>query len=95
MNHDKYTSLMEDRTISEAYADLAGAICAQAVNDYRTAYMGKLAGHRTMDSTVATLEKFFRSEWFVWLIRGNLSGEMVISEVRKQCEASMKSKHFS
>ena len=85
--------LLEDRTIPEAYADLAGAICAQAVADYRVAYTAKLAGKKTMDSTVATLEKFFRSEWFVWLIRGNLSGEMVISEVQKQCEASTILRH--
>lgn len=29
---------LNPRSIAESYADLAGAICAQAVEDYRTAY---------------------------------------------------------
>ena len=78
--------LYEDRTIKEAYADLAGAICAQAVKDLKTAYRAVMAGKKTReDSTVQTLEKFFRSEWFVQLIGGAIDGETVIQEVQRRC----------
>lgn len=80
--------LTQDRNIDEAYADLAGAICAQAVLDYRSAYKALISGRETMRSTVSTLERFFLSEWFQWLIQGNLTGEMVIEEVQKQCRTS-------
>lgn len=79
-------NLYEDRTIPESYADLAGAVCAQAVKDYKTAYRLVAAGKREhKDSTVQALENFFRSEWFTQLIGGTVNGEMVIQEVQKQC----------
>ena len=78
--------LTDDRSIKESYQDLAGAICAQAVKDYMSAYKAVLSGRRERrDSTVQTMEKFFRSEWFVMLIGGAIDGEMVIQEVRKKC----------
>lgn len=79
---------LEDRSIAESYADLAGAICAEAVKEYRTAYKMYLDGHLGQASHCRTLEKFFRGEWFDFLMNGAVSGEMVIQEVRKQCLTS-------
>ncbi len=79
---------LEPRSIAESYADLAGAICAEAVKEYRTAYKMYLDGHLGQASHCRTLEKFFRGEWFDFLMGGAVSGEMVIQEVRKQCLTS-------
>ena len=79
---------LEPRSIAESYADLAGAICAEAVKEYRTAYKMYLDGHLGQASHCRTLEKFFRGEWFDFLMNGAVSGEMVIQEVRRQCLTS-------
>lgn len=75
------------RTIEEAYADLAGAICEKAYRDLVSGYRS----HGRSDSTVRTIEKFFRSEWFLLLTDGTVDGEMVIQEARearKRCRKS-------
>lgn len=79
---------LEPRSIAESYADLAGAICAEAVKEYRTAYKMYLDGHLGQASHCRTLEKFFRGEWFDFLMNGAVDGEMVIQEVRRQCLTS-------
>lgn len=78
---------MNDRTeaIYAAYIGLAGAIVSRAVTDYRSAYKSVLTGRKTRVSEAATLEKFFRSQWFYLLVDGKITGEYVIREVRKQC----------
>lgn len=83
--------LTHDRTIEEAYADLAGAVIGQAIKDYRLALKAYIRGDEKRKSELSTLEKFFRSEWFVWLIDGKITGEYCIAEVQKQCRTS---RHF-
>lgn len=85
-------AITEDRTIEEAYADLAGAIIGQAIKDYRSALKSVLAGRIQRQGEVDTLEKFFRSDWFVWLIDGKITGEYCIAEVQKQCRKTLR--HF-
>lgn len=77
--------LKEDRTIEESYQDLAGAICEQAVKDYRRALM-LFKFDESQHFAKERLEKFFRSDWFTLLVGGSVSGDMVIEEVRKQCK---------
>lgn len=61
------------------YELLCGAICKEAVNDYRYAL---LIGDRQKQEK---LERFFRSEWFMWLVNDKVQGEYVIEKVREQC----------
>lgn len=68
--------------IDEAYRNLCGAICELAVKDYRTALLLR-------DKTKqAKIEKFFRSQWFVFLVNDAIDGEFVIERVREQCKMS-------
>lgn len=68
----------DPRDIRGAYRGLCCAICEMAVKDYRKHLrLGSKSG-------IATLEKFFRSEWFFFLTDGNIDGEAVIQEVRRQ-----------
>ena len=76
------------RTTTEAYADLAGAICEKAVKDYITYYRAVQAGNRHVKTDVFLLEKFFRGEWFMQLTNGNIDGEYIIAEARKKCRIS-------
>lgn len=66
-------------SIEEAYASLAGAICAKA---YQDLVLG-LRWHGENDSTVKQIERFFRSEWFTFLTDGKVDGEMVIQEAHR------------
>lgn len=72
------------RTIEGAYADLAGAICEKAYKDLAAAYRS----NGRSDSTAKSIEKFFRSEWFLLLTNGTVDGEMVIQGARKRCRKS-------
>ena len=83
-------AITEDRTIKESYADLAGAIIAQAIKDYRSALKSVMDGRTQRQGEVESLEKFFRSEWFIWLINGQITGEYCIAEVQKQCKKTLK-----
>lgn len=64
----------QDR-VSDAYRQLAIAICEQAVSDLRAGYRARNV------ALVLDCERFFRSEWFVTL--SGLDGEDVIAAVRK------------
>ena len=74
----------ENKLFGDPYELLYGGICEQAVKDLRAAY---LMGDRGKQRQKA-LERFFRSEWFMWLTHGNIDGEYVIEKVRKQCRMS-------
>lgn len=65
-----------------AYERLKGAICEQAVKDYRAAILMR---DRTRQEQ---LERFFRGEWFLWLMNDKIDGEYVIESVRKLCKMS-------
>lgn len=76
--------MAESREIGVAYESLCGAICEQAVKDYRAALLlGKKGkAHRER------IERFFRGQWFMWLVNGRVEGEFVIEKVREQCRMS-------
>ena len=82
------TRLTQDRTIEESYADLAGAICAEAVREYMTAYKAFLAGSKKIRTDLFLLESFFRSEWYLFLTQGAVDGEYIIEEAQKRCRTS-------
>lgn len=65
-----------------AYERLKGAICEQAVKDYRAAIL------RQNRKNAEKLERFFRGEWFLWLMNDKIDGEFVIERVREQCRMS-------
>lgn len=74
----------ENREIGVAYEAICGAICEQAVKDYRAALLlGKKAKAQR-----ERIERFFRGQWFMWLVNGRVEGEFVIEEVRRQCKMS-------
>lgn len=77
----------EQRQIGVALEALCGAICEQAVKDYRAALLLGKKGKAHQEK----LEKFFRSQWFMWLTNGKIEGEFVIEKVREQCRMS---KHY-
>ena len=85
-------AITQDRTVEESYRDLAGAIIGQAIKDYRSALKSVLTGNEKRLGEVKTLEEFFRSDWFVWLIDGKITGEYCIAEVQKQCRMTLR--HF-
>lgn len=64
---------------------LIGGVLRQAVHDYRAALLMNDKGKQRK------LEKFFRSEWFVFLVNDGIQGEFVIEKVREQCRMSKKS----
>lgn len=66
-------------TSVNGYELLCGAICKEAVNDYRAALL--LEDKERQEK----LERFFRSDWFVFLVNDKVQGEFVIEKVRKQC----------
>lgn len=70
---------MTDETFVNGYELLCGAICKEAVIDYRAALL--LNDKKKQEK----LERFFRSEWFMWLVNDNIQGEFVIEKVREQC----------
>lgn len=76
------------RTVEEAYADLAGAICEQAYKDLKSAYRKYELDPKGYAGEVIILERFFRGEWFTFLIGGTIDGETVIKEARKRCKTS-------
>lgn len=59
----------------DGYKELAAAIVAKAVIDYRVALK------RYDDSGINSLEKFFKSEWF--MILSDLDGETLMYKVKK------------
>lgn len=65
-----------------AYEWLKGAICEQAVKDYRAAIL------RQDRKKTERLEQFLRGEWFMRLTNDNIDGEFVIERVREQCRTS-------
>lgn len=65
-----------------AFELLKGSICEQAVKDLRT---GILTGDKTKQEQ---LERFFRSEWFIWLVDDKIDGDWVIERVKEQCKMS-------
>lgn len=71
--------------IDEAYEGLCGEIVGLAVKDYRTAL---ILGDREKQER---LERFFRGEWFVYLVDDRVDGEYVIERVREQCKMSRRS----
>lgn len=68
-----------------AYELLKGAICEQAVKDYRAAILRR---DRTKQEQ---LERFFRGQWFLWLVNDEIDGDFVIERVREQCKTSRRS----
>ena len=78
----------ETMTIEQAYAQLAGAICEQAVKDYHVALALAKEGGKRFIGECASLERFFRSDWFATLTRENVDGEWVIEKVREKCKTS-------
>lgn len=68
-----------------AYERLKGAICEQAVKDYRAAILMR---DRTRQEQ---LERFFRGDWFLWLVNDKIDGEYVIERVRELCKMSKRS----
>lgn len=60
----------------EPYHTLINAIILQAVKDYRTA----LDDENT--SGIAECERFFRSDWFIFLT--DVDGEIIIRQVKKR-----------
>lgn len=71
--------------IDEAYEGLCGEIVGLAVKDYRAAL---ILGDREKQER---LERFFRGEWFVYLVDDRVDGEYVIERVREQCKMSRRS----
>lgn len=78
----------EIMTVEQGYQQLAGAICEQAVHDYRVALILAKEGGRKFAEKVREIERFFRSDWFRRLTRENIDGEWVIKEVQRQCRTS-------
>ena len=76
--------LQSDMNIDEAYQNLGMEVCERAVDDYKKALKYNSV------STIRTLEKFFRSGWFVLLCNDIVSGEDVIREVRSQWEKTLR-----
>lgn len=59
---------------NEGVKNLCNAVIKKAVEDYRA---GIDRGH---------LEIFFRSEWFMLLSRGCVSGETVLKHLKEECK---------
>jgi predicted glycoside hydrolase/deacetylase ChbG (UPF0249 family) len=72
--------------IDMAYHDLANAIVAQAVEDYRNALDGitysRANKHITPEYIIKSVEKFFRSDYFRILTKVN--PEYLIEQLRKE-----------
>ena len=74
--------------VEQGYQQLAGAICEQAVDDYRLALIMAKEGGKKHREKVLALERFFRSDWFRALTRENIDGEWVIRRVQERCRTS-------
>ena len=70
----------------EPYESLANAIVMQAVKDYRTALLHLLErpDNRGYKIEVASLERFFRSDWYGEIT--NLNAEYLIRRVNEEVQ---------
>lgn len=68
----------------DPYEKLAAAVVMQAVKDYRSALRAvrKSPSSHFARSQKEALERFFRSEWYLFLT--DIDGEMVIERIRKE-----------
>ena len=65
----------------KTWYELANAIVAKAVEDYRLALRGnRIDRHTDVNKTIKECEKFFGSEWF--MILTNVNGEMLIEKLK-------------
>lgn len=72
---------MNKELIDYQFEELANAIICRAVEDYRKA-LAKRNRNTNTSPAIATLEKFFRSDYFSTLTK--ISGEYIIEKVRKE-----------
>lgn len=71
----------------KTWCELANAIIARAVEDYRLALKGnRISKHSAVNETIKECEKFFRSEWF--MILTNVNGEMLIEKLKGEVYGS-------
>ena len=70
----------------EPYESLANAIVMQAVKDYRTSLLHskKRPDNKGYQIEVASLERFFRSDWYGELT--NLNAEYLIRRVKEEVQ---------
>jgi hypothetical protein len=70
----------------ESYESLANAIVMQAVKDYRTAllHLQERPDNREYKIEVASLERFFRSDWYGEIT--NLNAEYLIRRVNEEVQ---------
>lgn len=68
------------------YYELANAIIAKAVEDYRRALKGERVTHASPETTIKECEGFFRSDWYMILTK--VSGELIIERVRREVNGS-------
>ena len=73
-----------ERRPDDQWTQLADAIVAKAVEDYRKALKGKGHHKKPAAAIVAECERFFRSQWFTTL--SPLDGEVVIQKISTSCE---------
>lgn len=66
--------------IEENYSELANAIVLQACKDYKDALK------RRDVYECNNLERFFKSEYFMDLVRDKISGTALIKEMKKQVD---------
>lgn len=73
---------------SDPYQNLANAIIVQAARGWRTAYRATKHAKGTYSreawSRVYNCESFFRSAWFQTLVNGNIDGNLLIKQLRKE-----------
>ena len=75
--------------IESGYENLAIAIVAQAVDDYRRLLRGKrIIDKCKLNVTIKNLEEFFLSDWFHLLT--NVDGQTIINKLRREYENECK-----
>jgi hypothetical protein len=78
------------QAIELAYHNLANAIILQAVADYREALRGTSYNpHRSPESIIKEIEKFFRSDYFEYLTK--IKGEYLLDRLKKEYQEERKS----
>lgn len=80
---------VDPREIDTGYEDLANAIVAQAVDDYRRLLRGKrIIDNLTRKTNIKECEEFFLSDWFHLLT--NVDGQTIINKLRREYENECK-----
>ena len=62
---------------------LRQAIAEQAIKDYKKVAKGTKRHPKYGKYTKDELEKFFRSQWFEWLM--DMDGEWIMNEIKRRC----------